>query len=319
MANDNHWEGKASWQDRRALPAEAQVTRWQAADGWALRIMEWPQRNSRGRGSLVFANGRGDFIEKYIEPLAYWHARGWNILAFDWRGQGGSAGTIRRGHLDSFDPLVADGAALLEYWLARYPEPHVAVAHSMGGHLLLRILAEHSVPIAATVLVAPMIRINARPIPHNAGRLISRLLANVGLRRVPAWEQNERPSLPGASRQAYLTSCPHRYADELRWKAQQPAYNLGPPSWGWLDAAYRSIDGLTLARLKRIEGPILMLGTDRDRLVSPTAIRKAAEALPGAELHMYPKAGHELLRESDPVRLDALARIDRFFDAHAPA
>ena len=305
--------------DRRALPTGAQISTWQAGDGWALRIMEWPQSNSGARGSLVFANGRGDFIEKYLEPLADWHGRGWNILAFDWRGQGGSAGTITGGHLDSFDPLVADGAALLDYWLARYPPPHVAVAHSMGGHLLLRIIAEQRPPLAATALVAPMIRINARPIPHNAGRTISAVLATIGLRHIPAWEQNERPSLPGTSRQAYLTTCPDRYADETWWKAQQPAYNLGPPSWGWLDAAYRSIDGLTLARLEQVDQPILSLGTDRDRLVSPTAIRRAAAALPDAELHMYSDAGHELLRESDKVRLDALARIDRFFDARAPA
>jgi lysophospholipase len=34
---------------------------------------------------------------------------------------------------------------------------------------------------------------------------------------------------------------------------------------------------------------------------------------------MFPDAGHELLREADPVRLAALARIDSFLDAHAPA
>lgn len=306
--------------NRRALPEGADIATWQAPDGWKLRVMEWRQGNSvAARGSLVFANGRGDFIEKYLEPLAHWHGQGWNILAFDWRGQGGSAGNIAGGHLDSFDPLVTDGAELLRHWLERSSGPRVAVGHSMGGHLLLRIIAEHRPPLAAAALVAPMIRINARPIPHNVGRLISACFARIGLRRTPAWEQNERPSLPGTSRRAYLTTCPDRYADELWWKAQQPAYNLGPPSWGWLDAAYRSIDGLTLERLTKVTMPILILGTDRDRLVSPTAIRKAGEALPDAELHMYPDAAHELLRESDAVRLDALARIDRFFDARAGA
>lgn len=304
--------------DRRAHPAGAEFASWQAGDGWSLRVMEWPQPAGKvPRGSLFFANGRGDFIEKYLEPLGHWHARGWNLMAFDWRGQGGSAGRIVGGHLDSFDPLVGDGAALLRDWIDRQPGPHVAIAHSMGGHLMLRVIVEHRPPLAAAVLVAPMIRINARPIPHNFGRLISAALSRIGLRRIPAWRSNERPHLPGADRQSYLTTCGDRYADELWWKQRQPGYLLGPPTWGWLDAAYRSIDSLTLERMTEVELPILILGTDRDRLVSPNAIRRAAGALPGAELHMYPDAAHELLRESDSVRLDALARIDSFFDRHA--
>jgi lysophospholipase len=303
--------------DRRALPQGAQIGSWRADDGWNLRVLEWPQSHSAAaRGTLAFANGRGDFIEKYLEPLAHWHGRGWNVLAFDWRGQGGSAGEIIGGHLDSFDPLVADGAALIGQWFGRHSGPNFAIGHSMGGHLLLRIIAEHKPPLAAAALVAPMIRINARPIPHNLGRLIAAGLSTFGFRRRRAWRDNERPHLPGTRRQSYLTTCPDRYADELWWQERQPGFKLGPPSWGWLDAAYRSIDGLTLERIAGVETPLLILGTEHDRLVSPNAIRRAAAALPQAELHMYPTAAHELLRESDEVRLDALARIDAFFDRH---
>jgi lysophospholipase len=34
---------------------------------------------------------------------------------------------------------------------------------------------------------------------------------------------------------------------------------------------------------------------------------------------MFPEAGHEILREVDPIRTAALARIDDFLDARAPA
>jgi alpha-beta hydrolase superfamily lysophospholipase len=33
---------------------------------------------------------------------------------------------------------------------------------------------------------------------------------------------------------------------------------------------------------------------------------------------MFTGCAHEILRERDPVRLAALARIDAFLDAHAP-
>src|SRR3546814_9042132 len=41
-----------------------------------------------------------------------------------------------------------------------------------------------------------------------------------------------------------LTSDVERYADELWWNGANPAHVLGGASWGWLDAAYRSIDAL---------------------------------------------------------------------------
>jgi lysophospholipase len=282
--------------------------------------MDWPQpEGERPRGSLLFANGRGDFVEKYLEPLAHWHERGWNVTSFDWRGQGGSRGDILGGHLESFDPLIGDLDALVGEWAAGTPGPHVAIGHSMGGHLLLRLLAERRPAIDAAVLVAPMIAINAAPVPAWIGRRVARTLAQMGWRERPAWKHNERPAPPGLSRQSYLTSCPDRYSDEIWWKEQQPGFALGPPSWGWLDAAYRSMASVTPAKMREIRAPILLLGTPRDRLVSPTAIRRAARLLPDVELAMFERAAHELLRESDGIRRQVMARIDAFLEARAPA
>ena len=307
--------------DRRAIPAGATFSTWAAGDGWKIRRLDWPQAPRSGaRGSIIFANGRGDFIEKYLEPLAHWHGLGWNVTSFDWRSQGESRGDIRGGHLDSFDALAADGAALIEAWSAEAPGPHVAIGHSMGGHLLLRIMAEHRLRIDAAVLVAPMIGINSWPLPPGLAQLIAQSFCMLGWSRVPVWRGGSKfREGQGFQRSSILTSCAERYSDELWWFQQRPGFSLGAPSWGWLSAAYRSIAELTPAKLKAIHVPVLLLGTERDRLVSAAAIRWAAGLLPKAELIMYPDAGHELLRESDPVRLDALARIDSFLDAHVPA
>jgi len=302
--------------DRRAIPAEATFSTWAAGDGWKIRRLDWRQPNvARARGSLFFANGRGDFIEKYLEALAQWHAAGWNVTSFDWRGQGQSRGSIVGGHLDSFDALVEDGRALLEAWRAELPRPHVAVGHSMGGHLLLRVLAEHRPALDAAVLVAPMIGVNSAPLPPTVAQMIAQSAASFGWGRVPVWRNPER-GRRSAQRQAILTSCPDRYADESWWYEREPGYSLGAPSWGWLDAAYRSIARLTPEQLASIDLPLLLLGSGGDRLVSVEAIRWAAGILPRAELHIYPDAAHELLREADPVRLDALRRIDDFLARH---
>lgn len=271
------------------------------------------------RGSLVFAGGRGDFIEKYLEPLAHWHAQGWNVTSFDWRGQGGSRGGIVGGNFTDFDPLVADLAAFLTEFIAARPGPHVAIGHSMGGHLLLRTLAEYRSPLAAAVLVAPMLAINSDPSPALAARWLTGLFAGMGGRDVPLWPDTGAGAAPGMLRQANLTRCSERYADEIWWKQDQPGFHLGAPSWGWLDAAYRSIAKLDRPALERVRSPVLLVGTEQDRLVSPHAIRTAAGKLPDAELRMFREAAHELLREIDPVRLQALGWIDDFLDRRAPA
>ncbi len=280
--------------------------------------MDWPQPDPEaGRGSILFASGRGDFIEKYLEAYGHWHSRGWNVTSFDWRGQGDSRGDIIGGHLDSFDPLVDDLDALVSEWLGATSGPHILIGHSMGGHLVMRLLAERDPKIDAAILVAPMIGINGKPVPQPLSAKVAKFLSLLGLRRRKAWKDNERPTLPGASRQRLLTHCAERYEDELWWKGKEPGYALGPPSWGWLDSAFRSITRLTPDIIRRIRIPILILGTERDRLVSPEAIERAAQTLERAELLMFSDAAHELLREADPVRTQALTRIDAFLDEHA--
>jgi lysophospholipase len=299
--------------DRRRLPPGATVGAWRAPDGWTCRRLDWRQP-AAARGSLLFAGGRGDFLEKYLEAYAHWHGGGWNVTAFDWRGQGGSQGGIAGGHLDSLDPLVDDLDSLIAAWRHELPGPHVAVGHSMGGHVLLRTLAERRPALAAAVLVAPMLMINSAPLPSWAAAWTAGLFSLFGWSRVPAWRQSQRSSAGagGSLRQQILTSCPERYADELWWWERHPRYSLGVPSWGWLDAAYASCATLTPERLAAVDVPVLLLGTERDRLVSPAAIRRAKAALPRAELVMFPNAGHEILREADPARIEALARIDAF-------
>ena len=304
--------------DRRAIPAGATFTTWAAPDGWECRMLEWPADAGQAvRGSILFAGGRGDFIEKHLEAIGAWRSSGWRMTAFDWRGQGGSRGAIAGGHLTSLDPLVDDLGALIRDWTARSPAPHVAIGHSMGGHVLLRALAERHPPLAAAVLVAPMVRINAAPLPAWLAAALAAAMTAIGLGDRPAWSRPATPPPAGSARQTFLTGSAERYRDELWWWQREPGYDLGAPTWGWLNAAYRSSRMLTAQRLGTVTAPCLFLAAERDRLVSSAAIRSAAALVPGAELTMFPDSAHEILREADPVRERAFARIHAFLDAHA--
>jgi lysophospholipase len=304
--------------NRRARPEGARFGTWTAPDGWQMRRMDWPQgAGAKPRGSLIFAGGRGDFIEKYLEAFAHWHARGWNVAAFDWRGQGGSQGDGYR--FETFDVLIADGAALIAAWRAGTAGPHVAIGHSMGGHLLLRTLIEAKPALDAAVLVAPMIGVNSAPLPAWIAPDIAETMALCGFRDVPMWRVPPALQRAGGQRQRILTGSSERYEDELWWWEQNPEWSLGAPTWGWMRAAYRSAaQAFTAERLGGVDLPVLILAAGHDRLVSNAEIGRVARQLPDARLEAFPDAAHEILREADPVRRDALARIDSFLDARAP-
>lgn len=300
--------------DRRAIPSGFRFSTWPAADGWPLRRFDWPaEGEGHPRGSLLYASGRADFVEKYLEALDHWHRRGWGITGFDWRGQGGS-GRIVPGlagsHLASFDPLIDDIAAFAAQWRAATPGPHVVVAHSMGGHLVLRALAERRIEADAVVLTAPMIGLAA----PRVGRAVAFLAGLFGMSMRPIAEDLE----PGM-KQPRLTSSVERFADATWWKETHPELASGVPTWGWVHAAYDSI-----ARLRRpgaLEGirtPLLIVAATGDRLVSNADMARAARRIPGARLARSPGA-HEILREADPIRLAALETIDDFLDETVPA
>lgn len=307
---------------RRVYPDGAHMTFWQAGDGWPLRRFDWPARGA-SRGSILFQGGRGDIIEKYLETFAHWHSRGWSVTAFDWRGQGGSgrlSSNPRVGHATDFGVFIADLTAFWAEWSRTAPGPQVTIGHSMGGHLILRGLAEGAITPAAAVLVAPMLGINAPFGWQGLGERFARIMGGIGDSARRAWRDNE---IPGAlsPRQKLLTTDRDRYDDELWWKREKPELLLGPPSWAWVIEAFRSTRVLRDdPRLTTMAVPVLGLIADADKLVSAKLAVRTLERLPDARIVRFGnESAHEILREADPVRDRALAEIDRFLDARAPA
>ncbi|MGE4432115.1 MAG: alpha/beta fold hydrolase [Sphingobium sp.] len=308
------------------LPDDA-IYHWNARDGWPIRVarLAADRAAGRARGSLLFLNGRGDNLEKYAEAVNQWAAEGWNVDSFDWRGQGGSgrlaAHAPMLGHVEDFELWLGDLEAYGAQWRSRTEGPHVIIGHSMGGHLLLRALAEQRVQADAAVLVAPMLGIVGGGVPPAVARRISEAVCALGLVERPLWPERSRTPEREAALRGRLTHSLERFEQEQQARRASPELALDAPSWGWLRAAYRSIDRLeTPGLVEQVATPILLLASRVDRLVSVAAIEALARRLPDAQLHVYgAEAAHEILREADPVRDDALARIAAFLDDKAPA
>ena len=308
--------------NRRLIPPSATVGHWQARDGWPLRCIRWTPPIATFRGSLLFLGGRGDHFEKYLEAFDNWQADGWQVESCDWRGQGGSGRQTENphiGHADDFATWIDDLADYCADWQTRCPGPHVIIGHSMGGHLLLRALAEQRIAPDAAVLVAPMLGFTA-PYPNWLGHWVATAMTKLGKPERAAWSASEKPGSPARLRQLLLTHDDARYADEEWWHAEHPELVLGPASWRWVEQAYASF--LHMAQQDRLEAvllPVLLLATTADKLVSPTAIKNSIARISDVVAHLYGReSAHEILREADSIRADALERIASFLDKRAP-
>lgn len=314
--------------DRRSIPHAAQETKWVAPDGHPIRRIDWQGHAGQDgqdplRGSILFLPGRGDFYEKYLESLDYWHGEGWRVTALDWRGQAGSgrlSADPDTGHVGDYLVWLGDLAAFWEQWIEETPGPHVIIGHSMGGHLVLRALAEKRINPVAVVLSAPMLGF-LTPGPNRVLHKVAEALCRLGNPERPAWKTSEKPGATVAARNTLLTHDEARYADEAHWKAVRPFLGMGPGSWRWVERGYASMLALdTPGLLEAVDVPVLLLAARFDGLVSWKAIDRAARRLPRAQLVTWGReARHELLREVDPVRDKAMQLIDDFLDRMAPA
>lgn len=309
------------WMRRRSLPAGGERLFLPLRDGWPVRLEHWPRRDPHGSHVLIIT-GRGDFAEKYAETLHDLIDSGWGVTIFDWRGQGLSRrlgktpmhGASPIGARGGFDVWLDDLNELVTWTTDRSGGPIVAMAHSMGGHLLLRHLAAGRGGIARAVVLAPMLGLTAPPL----GPGIARWLAGVMTKHQRGGDfvlggGPYEAGVAGSSRQFLLTSDPERYRDEAWWIGQFPALAMGSVTWGWLNDAFASLAVLTARGVpEAIKVPVLALIPEKDGLVNSKATRQFIARIPGGETIAYPGVGHELLREAEPLRSSILARARDF-------
>ena len=140
------------------------------------------------RGVCVLLNGQTEFIEKYGRS----DRRAARRAASPWQRWTGAARADLLRALD--DPLkahIADFAqynADLQLFMDKVvrnltDRPPMALAHSMGAHILLRALHERPRQFSAAVLLAPMLRVQTRGYPVRLARLMCRAQNLAGRRR----------------------------------------------------------------------------------------------------------------------------------------
>jgi lysophospholipase len=274
------------------------------------------------RAICMLLEGQTEFLEKYGEVAGELVARGFTVVSFDWRSQGASersrAGN-RASHVASFEDYDSDLAAVMmhvvEPLLRAKALPVIGLAHSMGGHLLLRYLHEHPRRFAAAALVAPMLEIETGKYSPEVAALVTRLLnlRKPSMRFVLGAEGRDPLHAPFEGN--LLTSDKARFERTKAFLKKQPFLRVYGATFGWLGAALRSCRQLMRAGFaEEIATPVLLCGAGKDRVVKTKAVRDYAKRMPKARYVEIEEAEHEILMETDAIRARFWAEFDAFMD-----
>jgi lysophospholipase len=287
---------------------------WHVGSGGARLRSAIAPSDGPARGGVVLSPGRTEPIEKYFEVIGELQARGFWVLAHDWRGQGLShrlLGDRLRGHADGHDAFLDDFRRLLDWAGPELPRPWISFSHSMGGALVAMALAEGEQRLSAAFMSAPMMALTAtRRLPLEAARLIARAMIRAG--RSEAFVYEGYDPMLGPFENNILTHDAGRYE---RYRAQLracPDLALGGVTWGWLGFAFDCAAELARPSTARAAGlPLTVVCAGEDHLVLNAPARRYAERAPHGRYVEIAGAYHEILMETDARR----SLVWREFDA----
>lgn len=279
-----------------------------AEDGVRLRIGAWTRPEARG--TVLLFPGRTEYVEKYGRTAAELARRGYATLTVDWRGQGLADRPLAdraTGHVARFTDYQRDvRAAVATARALALPRPWHLLAHSMGGSIGLRALAE-GLEVGSAVFSAPMWGIVLAPWMRPFARAVAGAARPMGFGHRYA---------PGTQAETYVISAPFegnmltRDAEMYDYMRRQvrarPELALGGPSLAWVHEALRETRALRAMAPPAL--PALSAVGSGERVVETRAIEAVMQRWPGARLEVYEGAEHEILMEGPELR-------DRFLDS----
>lgn len=306
----------------RPIPVGVRAGTITTPDRIPIRYARWDATGAPRRGTVVIAQGRAEFIEKYFEVVEELRARGFGVLAFDWRGQGGSGRLLadgRKGHVRRFSDYQTDLETIMT--IVGLPDcrpPFYALGHSMGGAILIEAAHAGRTWFDRMVLAAPMVALAQVTRPALIRPALAAMsLTGFGGTLVPGG--SPRPVALKPFDGNPVTSDPVRYARAAAYAEADARLGLGAPTIGWVRQALAVTRRFAHPLYTRgLRQPMLLVGAARDPLIDTPRIEDFARRLKTGGAVVVPGALHELMQERDEIRSQFWAAFDAFVPGEMP-
>ena len=247
--------------------------------GVRIRFASWQSALRERHGTVCIFPGRNEFIEKYFDFVDY------------------------EEDLSHFMKGVV---------LPDCPMPYYALANSMSAAVLFNAATKRGSWFSRMVMTAPMVELMGLPMPQGmcARFADAATLFGFGTQAMPGkleqWNSDVFEGNP-------LTSDKERFYRNAGVLQAAPGLAVGPPTIGWLHAAFEAMDRLKDEKYApRIRIPSLLVAAGDDQVVSSKAIEDLASRLRAGSQIVLRGARHEILQERDSIREQFWAAFDAF-------
>lgn len=273
--------------------------------------------------TIILLQGRSSFMEKHQELIQDFLERGFDVWAFDWRGQGGSTRIVnhpQKNHIDDYELYLNDLDQLMREQIQPHHQkgPLILFGSSMGGHLALRYVMDYPGRVQGAILESPMFHVPTERFSLFVARPLVRLLCFLGFSQAYVFGWGDFDPRAQAFEGNQMTSDRARFQRQMDICLQYPSLTASGPTFGWVKATFDSIDKLMNPRkLKAIEVPILIVNAGLDSIVNTEFDQKIARLMPKAILKTYPDAHHHVMQETDVIRNRFWSDMESFFKAYS--
>ena len=286
-------------------------------DDKKIRLAYWKKDklNEEIVGTVLLQQGHNEFIEKYYECVQELLDRNFNVVCFDWRGQGMSDRMIEdlnKQYIEDFSIHTKDLAYIInEFIYKNFTGPLFGIGHSMGGHLLLLSQKYNQKDFKAIILSAPMLGFKYEKILFflsNCVKILSKknkyfLFSKPNMGKETPFEQND------------LTSDLNRYKRTQKLVRKKPTIRLWGVTNAWVNATKDSLSKMRKKNwYKLIKTPICIINPLCDRVVNPEKTQKMAKNLQNCKIYNIENCEHEILMEKDSLRSDFWKIFDNFIN-----
>lgn len=278
------------------------------------------------KGTVVFVQGRGTFLEFYEIIIVQLLERGLDVWMYDLSGQGGSSRIVnseRHGqetfqhmqHIDTFDHYVDDLNAFVEdIVIPNAPGKLILGGYSTGGHVALRYLQIKSAthPFQIGFMISPLLALEA-PLPNALPYLLWSA----------SWFSDLESYIPGKGHTDPILTMPFEgnpySTDEAGFSELKQLcilnrqFMMGGVSYGWVKAAADSLTMLWSQKaIESIKIPILIVTAGKDEIVDVSYNMKFVNKLPQGRHLYFQEARHELFREKKEIKTILKTELDQF-------
>lgn len=289
-------------------------------DNLSLRKVNLPAKG-KPRGTIIFMEGMGGFIEGYEGIMTMLSHQGYDVLAFDPRGQGASQRITEKDsllHIESFEDYLHDLHSFIHHQ-GKMPRPIIFLGISMGGHIALRYAYEYPEAADALILLSPMVDINTGFYPRPVAKTIATVMSTLGAGEsfVLGYDTfNFQSCLDKFDASKY--GDPEKHVQDCKMLHERPHLAVGGPSFSWLCSAFDSCDKLrSLDLANKMKMPVMLIAVENDHLVDTSAQLELCKRIPNCRQILYSDAHHNLLKDPDDI-IERLFADIKIFVADLP-